>query len=132
MARAKGLGLHFAPCERPVGLRTDKVKLARVLANLITNAIKFTETGGVTVTGALAPGQEVVIRVSDTGMGIAPGNLEGIFGEFAQLRHLPDAEKRGWGLGLAICKRLIGMLDGRITVRELARPRQHVHRTFAS
>src|SRR6185369_11931265 len=70
----------------------------------------------VTVTGALAPGQEVVIRVSDTGMGIAPGNLEGIFGEFAQLRHLPDAEKRGWGLGLAICKRLVGMMDGRITV----------------
>jgi signal transduction histidine kinase len=116
MARAKGLRLHFVPCEVPMRVRTDKVKLARVLGNLITNAIKFTEAGGVTVSSALAPGPEVVVRVSDTGIGIAPENLQRIFGEFAQLRHSPDAEKRGWGLGLAICKRLAGMMGGSITV----------------
>jgi signal transduction histidine kinase len=54
--------------------------------------------------------RHVVVRVSDTGTGIAPENLEGIFGEFAQLRHSPDAEKRGLGLGRAICKRLVGMM----------------------
>ena len=116
MARAKGLRLQFAPSGAPVRLRTDKIKLARVLRNLMTNAIKFTDTGGVTLSSARVSGQEVVIAVSDTGIGIAPENLQAIFGEFAQLRHSSDAERRGWGLGLAICKRLVGMLGGRIAV----------------
>ena len=119
MARAKRLSLDFVSGHPPVRLRTDKVKLARVLRNLMTNAIKFTETGGVSVSIAAAAGQSVLIEVSDTGIGIAPENLQLIFGEFAQLRASNDDDKRGWGLGLAISRRLAGMLGGTITVESL-------------
>jgi signal transduction histidine kinase len=116
MARAKGLYLRFSPSGPAFRLRADKMRLARVVRNLVTNAIKFTESGGVTVSGALTDGHAAVISVSDTGVGIAPENLGQIFGEFAQLRASGDAEGRGWGLGLAICKRLVGMMGGEITV----------------
>ena len=86
-----------------------------MLRNLVANAIKFTDAGGVTLRSALAPDRAVRISVSDTGVGIGPDDLERIFGEFAQLRS-PGEDKRGWGLGLAICRRLVGLMGGRISV----------------
>lgn len=115
LARQKGLRLELQPAAASIDLRADKAKLARVVRNLTMNAIKFTRAGVVTVASA-ATGDEALIRVADTGIGIAPENLDRIFGEFAQLRSASDDEKRGWGLGLAICKRLVGMMGGRITV----------------
>ena len=115
MARAKGLRLDLEPSP-PVRLRADKVKLARVLPNLVTNAIKFTMAGKVGVSASLEPGRAVRIAVSDTGIGIAPADLQRIFGEFAQLRASSEDDRRGWGLGLAISKRLVGMMGGEITV----------------
>jgi signal transduction histidine kinase len=100
-------------------VRADKVKLARVLRNLIANAIKFTDVGGVTVSAAAAPRRLVLISVRDTGIGIAQDDLERVFGEFAQLRNAGDDGKRGWGLGLAICKRLVGMMGGTIAVESM-------------
>jgi signal transduction histidine kinase len=119
MAFAKGLQLHLASRSPALSLRADKAKLARVVRNLVSNAIKFTEAGSVTVSSALADRHMVVIAVSDTGIGIAPENLERIFGEFAQLRSLSEDERRGWGLGLAICKRLVGMMGGTISVESV-------------
>ncbi|HZP94066.1 MAG TPA: HAMP domain-containing sensor histidine kinase [Burkholderiales bacterium] len=116
LARAKGLSLELRPAEAPIRLRSDKVKLARVVRNLVMNAIKFTDAGGVTVSSEIAADRAVLISVSDTGVGIAPENLDRIFGEFAQLRVATDAEKRGWGLGLAICRRLVAMMDGTVSV----------------
>src|ERR1051326_3002507 len=92
---------------------------ARVLRNLIANAIKFTDVGGVTVHAAVVPGRLVLISVRDTGIGIAQDDLEHVFGEFAQLRNPGDDGKRGWGLGLAICKRLVGMMGGTIAVESM-------------
>ena len=119
MAFAKGLQLHLASRSPALSLRADKAKLARVVRNLVSNAIKFTEAGSVTVSSALADRHMVVIAVSDTGIGIAPENLERIFGEFAQLRSSSEDERRGWGLGLAICKRLVGMMGGTISVESV-------------
>jgi signal transduction histidine kinase len=119
MAVAKGLQLHLASCSPALSVRADKAKLARVVRNLMSNAIKFTEAGSVTVSSALADRHTVAIAVSDTGIGIAPENLERIFEEFAQLRSSSEDERRGWGLGLAICKRLVGMMGGTISAESV-------------
>lgn len=116
LARAKGLRLGLRGAQRPIRLRTDKVKLGRVVRNLVMNAIKFTDAGGVTVSSELADDGAALIRVADTGIGIAQDNLDRIFGEFAQLRAASAEDKRGWGLGLAISRRLVGVMDGVISV----------------
>lgn len=113
-----GLNLIFEPLTRPIWLRTDRVKLGRVIGNLVGNSIKFTKTGTIRITAQFMPYEQggVLIEVSDTGIGIAPENLLRIFDEFAQL-HNPERDRnKGTGLGLAICKRLIDVLGGEITV----------------
>ena len=116
LARAKGLRLRLSEAHRPVRLLADKVKLARVVRNLVMNAIKFTDAGSVTVSSGVADDGAALIRVADTGIGIARENLDRIFGEFAQLRAASAEDKRGWGLGLAISRRLAGMMGGAIAV----------------
>lgn len=117
LARAKGLRLQRRAAQRPICLLADKVKLARVVRNLVMNAIKFTDAGGVTIESELAEDGAALIRVADTGIGIPRENLDRIFGEFAQLRAPSAEDKRGWGLGLAICRRLAGMMGGAILVK---------------
>lgn len=116
VAQAKQLRLESELPKPAVWLLADRVKLSRVVGNLVTNAIKFTETGSVTVSASLTPEQGLAIRVRDTGVGIAPEDLERIFDEFAQLRNPHHDNKKGWGLGLAICRRLVGAMGGKIEV----------------
>jgi signal transduction histidine kinase len=115
LAQARALQLDAELPEPPIRLRTDRGKLSRVLSNLLGNAIKFTETGGVTVSAARSPGAEVLIAVRDTGVGIAPEQLNRVFDEFAQVHKTEGERNQGWGLGLAICRRLISALGGEIT-----------------
>jgi signal transduction histidine kinase len=116
LAADKGLALELDVPDRPLWLRTDRVKLARVLGNLIGNAIKFTDRGAVRVGASLGPDRQVVIRVADTGLGIAQEHQAFIFDEFAQLRNPERDREKGTGLGLAICKRLVEILGGTIAV----------------
>jgi signal transduction histidine kinase len=116
MAEAAGLSLTAELHQPPIRLRTDCIKLGRVLTNLVTNAIKFTGIGGVTITTYRTPDDGVLISVRDTGIGIAPENRERIFDEFAQFRETEGGPKKGWGLGLAICQRLVHFLGGEIVV----------------
>jgi signal transduction histidine kinase len=116
LAKAKGLTLSYQTAEPAIWLRADHVKLARVLRNLVSNAIKFTDAGSVSVSYALAADRALLIRVHDTGVGITPENLEQIFSEFTQLRSADRAGSQGWGLGLAICRRLVGLMSGEISV----------------
>jgi signal transduction histidine kinase len=121
LAQDKGISLTNEPLERPIWLRTDRVKLGRVVCNLVGNAIKFTEAGGVRVSAALTPdvNRRVLIRVSDTGVGIPADHVPQIFDEFAQL-HNPERDRsKGTGLGLAICKRLIEVMGGAISVESV-------------
>jgi len=115
-AQAKGLKLKIDKPDPSIWLRTDRIKLQRVISNLIGNAIKFTEHGGVTVTQALMPDRGAMICVQDTGIGLAPNQLEAIFTEFAQVRNANTSGNSGWGLGLAICRRLAKLIGGSITV----------------
>lgn len=116
LAQAKKLRLAIETGGPSLRLRTDRVKLGRIVNNLVTNAIKFTESGGVTLCAAQTPEQDVLIRVCDTGIGIAPENLGRIFHEFEQLRDPDHDRNQGWGLGLSICRRLVEVMGGEISV----------------
>jgi two-component system sensor histidine kinase EvgS len=116
LAEQKGLALAVEPPDRPVWLRADRVKLARVIANLVGNAIKFTESGEVRLAVGLDGQRRAVIRVTDTGVGIPVEHQARIFDEFAQLRNPERDRDKGTGLGLAICKRLIEVMGGEIAV----------------
>jgi signal transduction histidine kinase/CheY-like chemotaxis protein len=117
LAQAKGLELksNLSP-GGGLWLRTDRMKLARVLGNLLGNAIKFTETGTVLVQCEPAGDGGVRLSVIDTGVGISPEYLPRIFDEFFQLRNPERDRSKGTGLGLAICRRLVDGIGCRLSV----------------
>lgn len=116
LAEVKGLQLRLAPSAQPLRLRTDRVKLGRVIGNLVSNAVKFTTQGSVTLDCTIDEEGGVRVRVADTGCGIQPENLERIFGDFCQEDAAAVQSGSGWGLGLSICRRLTGALGGRLLV----------------
>jgi signal transduction histidine kinase/ActR/RegA family two-component response regulator len=115
VAEAKGSRLHIEPLQSDVRLRTDRVKLTRVLNNLIGNAIKFTEEGEVRISPEPVNGG-LHIHVSDTGVGIPAEHLPRIFDEFFQLKNPARDRSKGTGLGLAICRRLVEALGAELAV----------------
>jgi signal transduction histidine kinase len=94
-------------------LHSDRQKLKQILLNFLTNAIKFTPRGTVKVRARMV-GQEFAISVEDTGIGIAEEDHEKVFEDFRQADSSVTREYGGAGLGLSICRRLAGMLGGRI------------------
>lgn len=117
LARGKSLELLQEPVDPPIRMRTDRIKLGRVIGNLIGNAIKFTDIGSVTVRARIDSNQRVRIDVIDTGVGISAKNLTHVFDEYFQLRK-PDRDRnKGMGLGLTICKRLVDAMGGKLDVR---------------
>ncbi len=115
-AHSKGLDFTWRVDHEGRILRGDKVKLSRVLINLASNAVKFTESGRVDVTVRGAPDGGLILVVRDTGPGIPENQLERIFDEFAQLRNPERDRTKGTGLGLAISRRLVEGVGGRLTV----------------
>jgi PAS domain S-box-containing protein len=99
-------------------LLSDRQKVKQILLNLLSNALKFTHQGGVTVS-AIPHSRERTLHlaVRDTGIGIAPTDQEKIFEDFRQLDNTPTRPYGGTGLGLSICRRLAQMLNGRIAVQ---------------
>ncbi len=103
----------------PTTVRTDSVRLLQVLNNLVGNAVKFTERGGVRVDTAIVEGRErrfLRFEVRDTGVGVPAGKRAEIFQEFVQADSSHARRFGGTGLGLAICKRLIEAMGGEIGV----------------
>ena len=99
-------------------LFADRQKLKQIVLNLLTNALKFTPDGAVSVVARYRPASdEVSIAVIDTGIGIAPADQEKIFEDFQQADTSPTRQYSGAGLGLSICRRLADMMDGRITLQ---------------
>ena len=108
--------LRFVEPDSPVTLETDRGKLSQVLRNLVSNALKFTERGSVTVS-AMPEGNDVILRVTDTGIGIAEEHFEQIFEEFEQVQNALQSRVKGTGLGLALSRRLAEILGGTLTVQ---------------
>jgi PAS domain S-box-containing protein len=117
-AKSIGIGCHIAP-DVPNSIVADPGRLRQILLNLLGNAIKFTEEGGVlvTVTTATHEGKRTVaFKVDDTGPGLEKSALERIFQEFEQADTSSTRKHGGAGLGLAITRRLVDAMNGAIAV----------------
>jgi signal transduction histidine kinase len=99
-----------------VAIKTDRAKLRQILINLIGNAVKFTDTGSVSI-GAAHTDRHVTITVSDTGIGIRDEDQTRIFEPFRQLEPSMTRKAGGTGLGLAVCNRFAALMGGRIEVQ---------------
>lgn len=96
---------------------TDDGKVAQILRNFISNALKYTERGHVTVTAHLTQDRRCIeFSVEDTGIGIAPENREAIFEEFMQIPGAMQGKVKGTGLGLPLCRKLAVLLGGTVSV----------------
>jgi CheY-like chemotaxis protein/two-component sensor histidine kinase len=101
----------------PVGIATlctDEAKVAQILRNFVSNALKFTERGEVRLSARPAAGGGVVFAVRDTGIGIAPEHHGAIFQEFTQVESRLQGRVKGTGLGLSLSKKLAELLGGSV------------------
>ncbi|MFN8610975.1 MAG: response regulator [Vulcanimicrobiota bacterium] len=114
-AEEKGLQLELRIAEVPVYFYSDKERLRQVLANLLTNAIRYSDSGAVCLE-AWSESAQLWLRVSDQGLGMSPEQMEKIFEPFHQVDASHTRERGGVGLGLAIVTRLVELLKGKITV----------------
>lgn len=107
----------------------DRARIQQVLLNLLNNAQRYTSHGSITVSAA-SDGPWVTVTVADTGIGIPPSEHEAMFKEFHQVEGLVIQGQSGCGLGLAICKRFIGMHGGRIWLESEGVPGRGSRFTF--
>ena len=114
-AEEKGLGLHVRQPATSVTARIDPGAFRRVLENLVSNAIKYTERGTVEI-GVKADAERLYLTVRDTGIGISPEFMPHLFEEFTREATGVAGRQEGTGLGLAITKRLVEMMHGEIHV----------------
>ena len=125
LARAKGLRFEaLVAADVPAFLVGDPLRLGQVLLNLASNAVKFTQAGEISVAVALkdavAQSVDLEFRVRDTGIGLTPGQIEGLFAAFTQVDTSTTRKFGGTGLGLVIGKRLVELMGGRIWVESEA------------
>ncbi len=120
-AQEKGLELMFdVGADVPIGLVGDGMRLGQVLTNLVSNAIKFTETGEITVGVHRVGGDSGEVRlrfdITDTGIGLTPQQRSRLFNAFTQADASTTRRYGGTGLGLSISRRLVEMMDGEIDI----------------
>lgn len=116
MAAEKGLDITLGTLTPNCGdlWRSDAFRVKQIMSNLIGNAVKYTDRGGVKVEIRISPRQHLIIYVSDTGRGMSQANCQRIFDAFTRL---PNGQgKEGVGLGLSITREVVQMLGGTITV----------------
>lgn len=111
-AQAKGLTYELAKCRDGLAVLADPEKLQQILLNLLTNAIKFTPTGGHITIGCSEQDGHVAVAVSDTGIGVDSDKLASIFEPFVQINQLRTRPNEGVGLGLAISRDLARGMKG--------------------
>jgi signal transduction histidine kinase len=119
-AKAKGLTLDVTPGEGNWRVEADSERFQQILLNLITNAIKFTPHGGVSVSCDVEAAM-VRIRVTDTGVGVRAEDRDRVFEPFVQVdRHLTSSTQQGVGLGLSISRELARAMHGDLTLESAA------------
>lgn len=118
-ARARGLRLEFGwrgAAAEAGGFQTDPAKLALVVANLVSNAVKFAPEGTAVAVTARRTRDWLSVRVEDAGAGIPPGQRELVFERFLQLDSGPAKARPGHGLGLAVVQALLEILGGSVEI----------------
>jgi nitrogen-specific signal transduction histidine kinase/CheY-like chemotaxis protein len=118
-ARAKGLAFDIDVSAAPSRIESDPARLRQVVFNLLSNALKFTQTGSIHVSSEVvsgADGDHVAIIIRDTGIGVAAEKLELIFESFRQADAGTTRQFGGTGLGLAICRNIAHAMGGDVTV----------------
>ncbi|NJN44292.1 MAG: GAF domain-containing protein [Anaerolineae bacterium] len=114
LAQNKNLDLTITPTDAlETEIVADRIRLRQVLINVVGNAIKFTEVGGVTLHSETKDGK-LWVKIKDTGMGIPEENLETIFDHFSQVDTSTTRKAGGTGLGLPISRRLVELHEGRL------------------
>jgi nitrogen-specific signal transduction histidine kinase len=109
--------LVFDSCEGLPPIRTDEAKVAQVLRNFVSNALKFTERGEVRVAASYDEARRLItFAVSDTGIGIAPEHQQVVFEEFGQVENRLQQYVKGTGLGLPLCRKLCKLLGGDVSL----------------
>ena len=116
MLQKRGLAFSSSVSEECREIETDRQKFKQILLNLISNAIKFTPRGGITVTVCIENGDDVRVDVTDTGIGIKGSDLDMIWEDFRQVDQSMTREVGGTGLGLSIVRKLLERLGGRASV----------------
>lgn len=120
LAQAKGITLRVDVSDGPVGIIGDELRLAQVVLNLLGNAVKFTEEGGVVLTLREVVGENgqplVQLRISDTGIGIPEDRQDKLFTSFTQADTTTTRRFGGTGLGLAISRQIVQQMGGDISV----------------
>lgn len=119
LSEQSAVSISVVTPDRPVTLSIDRNRIRQLLMNLLTNAIKYTAAGGEVSVDAKRESGDVVIRVRDTGIGIAPGELPHVFDRFwrADPARSRSGQRSGSGLGLAICKWIAEAHGGSIHVQ---------------
>lgn len=112
---ARGLTLREQLPDGPVWLDVDPTRIAQVVDNLLTNAMKFTDQDGSVLVSVSVEGSEVHLRVRDTGVGIPRHLLDELFEPFRQLDDTVERASGGLGLGLALVRGLVELHEGRVT-----------------
>jgi PAS domain S-box-containing protein len=100
--------------DAPIHLRADAVRLAQVFGNLLSNACKYSEPGGIIRVAVARQGHAAVVSVKDSGEGIPPDKLESIFEMFAQVHHTLERSQGGLGIGLTLVKQLVELHGGSV------------------
>jgi PAS domain S-box-containing protein len=117
LVRVKGLELSYSPFDPQLTARADREKVHQIVINILSNAINFTDPGGrVTVSCDRVGTKQVVVRVTDTGRGIAADQLERVFHPFVQVNATLTRTQQGTGLGLAISRELARGMGGDLTL----------------
>jgi signal transduction histidine kinase/ActR/RegA family two-component response regulator len=112
LMEARKLALQVELPDAPVHIDADATRLSQVFSNLLNNAAKYTEPGGRISFAASVQGDEVVVRVSDTGIGIPQEMLGRIFDMFTQVDHSLERSQSGLGVGLTLARRLVELHGG--------------------
>jgi signal transduction histidine kinase len=116
LARARGLHIEVMLPPNEVVVETDPVKVRQMIVNLLSNAVKFTDSGRIILSGD-QKGDQLIISVEDTGIGISPEHFERIFEPFWQVEQKATRRAGGTGLGLTVTRRLALLLGGDVTVK---------------
>ncbi len=117
LAENKGVQLHFIPEAEQLIMDFDEVRLQQIVSNIISNAIKFTPKGGHVYVSSSINKDRFILKIKDTGIGIAEADLPLIFDRFYQSDGTHTRQGEGTGIGLALTRELVKLMDGTIAAK---------------